>query len=85
MAQANRQMVDIEQLVDRIIESSVMSGDGASLARELQNLREPYCGIVASSRLAIGIPKRKHDAGLAMACVLRICGCAMPAWIATVR
>ncbi|MDR8395784.1 sensor histidine kinase [Paraburkholderia sp. USG1] len=50
---ANRQAADMKQLVDQIVEYSVVLGDGAPLTLEQVELRELYDELVASSRPSI--------------------------------
>ncbi|MFM0277005.1 sensor histidine kinase [Paraburkholderia sediminicola] len=50
---AKRQASDMKQLVDQMIEYSVVLGDGAQLTREPVELHELYDELVASSRPAI--------------------------------
>jgi signal transduction histidine kinase len=53
LALANRQAADMKQLVDQIVEYSVVLGDGAPLALEQVQTRELYDELVAASRPAI--------------------------------
>jgi len=50
---ANRQAADMKQLVDQIVEYSVVLGDGAPLVLEQVDPRELYDELVASSRPSI--------------------------------
>ena len=50
---ANRQAADMKQLVDQIVEYSVVLGDGTPLALEQVDPRELYDELVASSRPTI--------------------------------
>jgi hypothetical protein len=50
---ANRQATDMKQLVDQMVEYSVVLGDGAPLALEQVELRELYDELVTSSRPSV--------------------------------
>ncbi len=50
---ANRQAADMKQLVDQMVEYSVVLGDGTQLTREPVDLHELYDELVTSSRPAI--------------------------------
>jgi len=50
---ANRQAADMKQLIDQMVEYSVVLGDGAGLTLEHVELRELYDELVTSSRPAI--------------------------------
>ncbi|WGS53867.1 sensor histidine kinase [Paraburkholderia sp. D15] len=53
LALANRQAVDMKQLVDQMVEYSVVLGDGAPLVAEPVDPRELFDELVASSRPSI--------------------------------
>ena len=53
LALANRQAADMKQLVDQMVEYSVVLGDGAPLTLEQVELRELYDELAAASRPAI--------------------------------
>ncbi|MBC8749185.1 signal transduction histidine kinase [Paraburkholderia sp. WC7.3g] len=53
LALANRQAADMKQLVDQMVEYSVMLGDSAPLALEDVDLRELFDELVASTRPSI--------------------------------
>jgi signal transduction histidine kinase len=53
LALANRQAADMKQLVEQMVEYSVMLGDGAPLTLEQVQTRELYDELVAASRPAI--------------------------------
>src|ERR1044072_6861395 len=53
LALANRQAADMKQLVDQMVEYSVVLGDGPPLTLEQVELRELYDELAAASRPAI--------------------------------
>jgi len=59
---ANRQAADMKQLVDQMVEYSVVLGDGAPFTLEQVDLHELYAELITSSRPAIEAKKLKLHA-----------------------